>query len=327
MAGKNQIKRVRIIDRALRTGHKFTWDELAYKCEDGGIESVSKRTIQGDISALRIGELGFEPAPIKNEGGFYFYTDKNFTISKSPVQDDEAFVLMNALDILKQFPEFEHHEKVKEVVEKIKNALDLEEEDGSIQDVIQFEKTEYPAAANWIPKLYPYLKNREAITIYYKPFSAEETQKIEIAPLLLKEYNGRWFLLGYNLEKKVIHNYPLDRLKSFEECYVDLNGYNLKFDGQAYFKEVVGATLNKAGSVKIQFKTSDYLCNYIKTKPFHYSQRLIDSKQNLFEMKVHVNVELISKMLSYGPDLQVIGPEDFLRDFKDRVERMRDLYS
>lgn len=326
MAGKNQIKRVRIIDRALRTGHRFTLDDLAEKCFDGGIESISPRTIQYDIAALRSGELGFEPAPIKNESGLYFYEDKNFTISKSPVQDEEAFVLMNALDILNQFPEFEHHEKVKEVVDKIKAALDLEEEEDSIQDVIQFEKTEYPAAAKWIPKLYPFVKYREAVKLFYQPFGAEEPLEIEIAPLLLKEFNGRWFLIGYNLELKVIHNYPLDRIKAFEACYVDLKEYKIHFNPHTHFKDAVGVTLFEEGPVTVKFKTSDHMCNYIKTKPFHHSQELVDSDQNLFEMKVHINFELIARILSYGPDVVVVEPVSLVERIKEKVEGMKNLY-
>jgi len=56
MAGKNQSQRIKIIDKYLRTGRKYTWTELQDKLiSDLMLDSISERSIKGDISLMRSG--------------------------------------------------------------------------------------------------------------------------------------------------------------------------------------------------------------------------------------------------------------------------------
>lgn len=73
MAGKNQSQRIKIIDKYLRTGRKYSWEDLQHHLiEELWLGDISERSIKGDIAKMRIGFMGLKPAPIKNEGGLYF---------------------------------------------------------------------------------------------------------------------------------------------------------------------------------------------------------------------------------------------------------------
>ena len=50
--------------------------------------------------------------------------------------------------------------------------------------------------------------------------------------------------------------------------------------------------------------------NYIKTKPLHLSQRIISEEDGYTKISINVkiNLELISLILSFGPDVEVIAP-------------------
>jgi len=325
MAGKNQSQRIKIIDKYLRTGRKYTWTELQDKLiSDLMLDSISERSIKGDISLMRSGFMGMEPAPIKNEGGRYFY-EHDFNLFGSPIKDQEMYTLMNALDLLEQFPEFEQSEQVSNIIDKLKKALDIERVSGT-NPVIDFEKTEYPAGAKWISLLYGFVKERQPLHLDYQPFNAEAF-RVDIVPLLLKEYNGRWFLLAYDLDKAQNQNYALDRIKSMTEYYYDQSRIEIDFDAKSYFKDLVGVTKNTDGAQLIRFKTSDFMKSYMLTKKFHHSQELVNDAENLFEIKVEINNELISKFMSFAEDVVVLAPESLVKRIKEKLQLLERAYT
>lgn len=330
MAGKNQPQRIRVIDKFLSKGRKYTWEDLR-ECiltdqyfVDKGIEDISRRTILDDIAEMRNGYNIYEPAPIPKGEDTYYYS-KEFNLFKNPIKEKEAYILMNALDILNQFPDFEHSEKVKAVVEKLRRALDITE-NGNDGITIDFEKVDYPAAGKWISKLYPHLKERNSICISYKPYSMDSPYEVNAIPLLLKEYNGRWFLIAYNLDKEAVHNFALDRVSEVKEVYIDTSSIKLPFDPEEYFRDLVGVTLTDEGPQEIQFQCSEFLFNYFKTKSIHHSQECIDEDARIFQIYCHCNIELIAKFLSYGEGLEVLSPNSLRDQIKRKVEEMRKKY-
>lgn len=242
-----------------------------------------------------------------------------------PIKDQETYALMNALDILNQFPEFEQNDQVTEIIYKLKRALDITDEMKS-NPVIDFEKVEYPASAKWINQLYGFVKERQPLHLDYKPFTLDE-YRAAIVPLLLKEYNGRWFLIAWELGKKQFQNYALDRIVSMSEYYLDITKIKIDFDAEGYFYYVVGVTKNEKGPVGVRFKTSDYMKSYFLTKKLHHSQELVDELSNTFEIFVEINIELTSKLLSYGEDLIVLEPESLRKTMTEKVQILNKLYN
>jgi predicted DNA-binding transcriptional regulator YafY len=324
MAGKNQSQRIKIIDKYLRTGRKFSWEQLQeHLIQDLLLDDISERSIKADISEMRKGFMGLEPAPIKNEMGQYFY-EKDFNLFGSPIKDQETYTLINALDILNQFPEFEHSEQVSEIIETLKKALDITE-DSTSSTVIDFEKTEYPAGVKWISKLYAYVKEKQPLHLDYQPFNTEEF-RANIVPLLLKEFNGRWFLIAWELTKSQYQNYALDRINSMAEYNCDLSTIMIDFNAERYFEHLIGVTKNDEGALLIRFKTSDYIKFYMLTKKLHHSQELVDNANNIFEINVEINNELIAKLLSFGEDLVVLYPQPLVDRIKEKVDAMSKQY-
>lgn len=320
MAGKNREDRIKIIDKLLRTGRKFTWEQISEECHTvAGIESVAKRTIEDDIRAMKTGKNAWNAiAPIKNEDG-YHYTEDGYSIINSPIQDKETFALMNALDILNQFPEFEQSKKVKEVVDKLKSSLGIDKEQPA--DIIRFERVDYPAASQWISQLYPHIQERQPLTLTYQPYD-QEPLNIKIVPLLLKEFNSRWFLIGYRLDLKKYHNYPLDRIQGFTEYFADISDIQIEFDPSTYFQEMVGVSPSEKGVKTVRFETFGSISNYVKTKKIHLSQKPINDEKTIFEINVHINKELIARLLSFGEGLKVISPPELVSELKDKITDM-----
>ena len=92
-ANLNALIRYKTINSCLYGGRRrWTIDELRERCSEALAESrgrytpVSERTIRDDIRVMRSDILGFN-APIKQEGGLYFYSDPGYSILSLSITD------------------------------------------------------------------------------------------------------------------------------------------------------------------------------------------------------------------------------------------------
>lgn len=92
-ANLNALIRYKTINSCLHGGRRrWTIDELRVRCSDalsedrGMYAGVSERTLRDDLRVMRSNILGFN-APIKQEGGLYFYSDPTYSILSLSVTD------------------------------------------------------------------------------------------------------------------------------------------------------------------------------------------------------------------------------------------------
>lgn len=189
---------------------------------------------------------------------------------------------------------------------------------------------------NLVKVLAKYLNSK---TISFKYTQGYENEmKITMHPHLLKEYNSRWFLFGYVQEddKWKIVNFALDRIvykgkndiKADFGCKKAPRGYY-----ENYFKDIVGVTHPDGGQMEvIVIHTTDFKVHQlIKTKPIHSSQeevRQFDMERGQGEFTIHVvpNIELQTRLLSYGPGIYVTGDGQFPQQMRKAVSEMAEKY-
>ena len=93
-ANLNALIRYKTINSCLSGGRRrWSIDELRERCSEalaenrGRYGTVSERTIRDDIRVMRSDILGFN-APIKQEAGFYFYSDAEYSILSLRITDE-----------------------------------------------------------------------------------------------------------------------------------------------------------------------------------------------------------------------------------------------
>lgn len=170
----------------------------------------------------------------------------------------------------------------------------------------------------------------------------ENHMDITMHPHLLKEYNSRWFLFGYVVNEQdedEVVCFSLDRIvKSKSGCSI-IPCTNVpfrkapKYFYRQYFKDIVGVTRMKDKTPEtITIRTTNYMVHkLIKTKPIHPSQYPIhdfDKEKGMGEFTITVipNVELQTRLLSYGDGIYVVGDGEFQRQLKSVIARMAELY-
>jgi hypothetical protein len=107
---RNALIRYRTIDQCLQNRFKkWTLDDLIDACSDAiyeyqGIDTgVSRRTVQADMEMMRSNKLGYEAPIVVIDKKYYTYSDKNYSIANSPLNQQDMQALSEVSDLLKQF--------------------------------------------------------------------------------------------------------------------------------------------------------------------------------------------------------------------------------
>ena len=93
-----------------------------------------------------------------------------------------------------------------------------------------------------------------------------------------------------------------------------------------YFDEVIGVTLSRDPARLIRLKFTSKRLQYILTKPIHKSQVCPDPKNGIVTINVVPNKELESLLLYYGPDVEVLEPEELRGKVKEKVAKTYEKY-
>jgi predicted DNA-binding transcriptional regulator YafY len=331
-ANKYALLRYRIIDRCLRNPQRPypSKEDLRYACEealygsDG--EHISMSTIDKDLWAMRNeGELGFY-APIKfsKEKGGYCYEDPDYTISELPLTDDDLDTIQSAARTLLQFRDVPLFREFDTAIEKILDRMKISaaDENRSEHAVIQFERTQGYRGSEFLSDLFKAAKNDLEVYLIYRKFNSEDSDRRKFDPYLLKEYRGRWYVIGRDHRSGDLRTYGLDRVVSLElgaKQFVR----DKRFDVQAFFKHAMGITVHGEAPAKVRLKFTEKLAPYVLSQPIHASQRIIEHNENrlVVELEVLKTVELVTLILGFGSEVVVLGPKDLQNEVKESLKK------
>lgn len=190
-----------------------------------------------------------------------------------------------------------------------------------------------------LPFLYETIIQKKVLLIEYKPYD-EDRQTLTIHPHFLKEFNGRWYLFGYEDgdEPMIVRKIALDRILEKPKPNTS-NGVTYKSAPKGfydeYFKNLVGVTHEKeAMAYTIHVRAhSNYMFKLTETKPLHQSQKTVkpfckheDGEYGEFTVCVELNKEFIGRILQMGAELEVVSPEEVRNEFGKRTAALAKLY-
>jgi len=323
---KNALLRYRTIDRCLRnTGRRWTLQDLVEACSDalyeyeGKDDMVSTRTVQLDIQMMRSDRLGYE-APIEvYDRKYYRYAVPQYSISNRPLSQHDIDVLNRAIDLLRQFDEFDRFHEMADVVGRLQDKVG--EAVGKRRNIIDFERNPSLRGLEYLNPLYDAIAARLTVSVNYRSFNARRTKRFMLYPYLLKEYRNRWFLFGSRMEDMKLFNLAIDRIVDFQPCPDIPFRDNPGFD-DSYFDDVVGVTKHPGLSKEtVRIKADKSQAGYILTKPLHSSQRLVGKGpadgSMTFEMTVVLNHEFVAQLLSFGAGIVVESPRSLADQLRD----------
>lgn len=332
---KNALIRYKTIDKCLQNNYRqWTLEDLIEACSDalyeyeGRAVNVSKRTVQLDLQMMRSDKLGYNAPIVVYNRKFYKYEDKDYSITDIPLNENDMNVLSETVEMLKQFKDFSLFSELGGIIQRLEDKVYTEKTDQSA--IIHLDKNEKLKGLEHLDVLYQAIIKKMVLNIKYQSFKAKEASNIIFHPYILKEFNNRWFLIGRpGVEaKKPIATFALDRIVDIDYD-TSISYKNNNFNGDDYYKDVIGVTVSNTRAERVQFWVDKKNAPYVITKPFHRSQRIINTTENgtIFNIFVQINFELERLILGFGDSIEVIKPKRLRDRIKKKLDKAAKYYN
>lgn len=275
-----------IIEFVRRRKHA-TLQEVLYYLHEHGLEIV-ERTLQRDIEGIRSDyQINIE----------YSAADKGYFVNEDSVLPIDDF--LHFLEVV-NFSEL-----------MIESLSDVKE----TFRYIQFENTESLKGVHQLKDILFAIRNKRLVKFKHENFFTSKISDITVKPLLIKEYQKRWYVVGAFIGD-VLRTFGIDRISELE---VTDKIFKLKKEWKASenFSHIIGVTYEgKRADIILSF--DPFQGKYIKTLPLHSSQQIIADNNEEFKISLDVviNHELIQRILMYGENVEVVTPVSLRREIK-----------
>jgi predicted DNA-binding transcriptional regulator YafY len=319
---KSAFRRYLIIDRMLRDGsHPFpTINDICAACGKDREEPISISTIEKDIKFLRSDPGIRAPIVFSRQKGGYSYSNPDYSFMKKQLGDDEAEWLAIAMALLKNYQMETGNTSGKVSFNNLSSILEFSEESRptDIAHYIQFETGGPAKGTEYIKPILKAIRNKQEIEVHYHASSSGTMGAAVIRPVLLKQYQRRWYVLSFG-RKGYYSVYALDRM----EGDIRITGNRFKTEtaikASDFFKDVIGVTVFDEKPSKVVLSFTPWQSMYVKSLPLHSTQTVLidNNKEYRIQLNVQINYELITEILRHRAGVKIISP----RELKNRVKK------
>jgi hypothetical protein len=334
-ANRNALIRYKTIDNCLRNKYRrWTLEDLIDACSDalyeyeGITKGISRRTIQMDIQMMRSEKLGYNAPIVVYDNKYYKYEDEGYSITNTPLSEQDLKVMSEAVEVLCQFKGFSYFSNMGDIISRLEDHVTSARQ--KTIPVIDFEKNESLKGIDYLDMIYHAVVSKQVLRMKYRSFKARSASSFLFYPYLLKEYRNRWFVFGVKQRTSVLVNLALDRIHSLEIAKEESYRENTVFDPVTFFDDLVGVTKNTGSRAEVvRFWVDRLNAPYVETKPLHKSQRVVERQKDgsiVFEIEVVINQELRREICGFAEGIRVLSPPVLVRQMASKFQQANDLY-
>ena len=293
MSTQGTIKRFILIIEKINDSKYPSLGELLEYLRDQGFE-ISERTLQRNIEAIRL-EFNID---IK-----YDYNYKGYYIDQDSTDSLESFL------------------KFLEIAGTAELISDSIKEDRKTLLYLSFDTAAYLKGVEYLKILLKAIKDSRVVSFNKVNYKSEKTSKYSIQPYLLKEYQNRWYVVGFVPEIKEIRTFGLDRIDN-----VVVLKEKFKKDKEIKplekFENIIGVNFEDGRVEEVHLSLTPLQGKYLKSLPLHKSQQVIkeDKKETVISLKVVVNYELMQRVLMLGEYCKVLQPKSLIDSVKKSLK-------
>jgi predicted DNA-binding transcriptional regulator YafY len=285
--------------------------------------SPSLETIQKDLAKMKSPYPTGYDAPIRfNRAKLgYEYTDPNYSFSKINLREEELDAIGEAVDLIRSIAGTRVGDTFTYAIEKLlSSTLERKTADDENLPVLQtmvppksrgFEHFDlfYKACKEWIP-----------VSFIHFSYKKRQFNHIILHPFLIKEFDNRWYVIGYSELHKETRTFGLDRVSEpvlLKKKYIFSDTKELS----AYLKDIYGVyPIPGYKKVKIKIKVSQLGTHYLQAYPLHESQKISKNEDgtSIVSFELIPSVELARYFLSQGRHVTIVSPVKF-REFTQKL--------
>lgn len=321
------VLRYIILDKCFHN-KEYSLEQLVQKVSDELDDDVSPRTIRTDIKVMRwILEEIKSDVEIKyyrrtDNPPYYQYSKEDFSIFNIPFSTDKRGALIEALRVLQGLKGIPNYEKIYGLILDLEYYCGIE---NKTYKVVEFEQNDQLKGLEHLPKLIDAALNKKPIHLEYKNFKGKDLNGA-FYPYFVKQYNNRWFVFGRRWDSNQFETRALDRIQATMQSNLD-NRTDEK-DYSHVFDDIIGVSIpdDTVELIEIVLRFTKERFPYVVTKPIHRSQTTLSEEEHTISIKVKPNRELEEKLFSFGPDVEVLSPEWYRKDFAEKIEKTIEQY-
>lgn len=262
---------------------------------------VSERTIKRDFTSLRT-DFALDVQYDSLHRGYYI--DEDMSVDLEPIMSFLDFTV--TADLL---------------VETFKQAK------SSIKYVSFSHNNSLKGRENLKP-IFEAVANKRVIHFEYFNYSKEESYRIELYPGLIREYEYRWYIIGYVQPSDEHRTFAIDRISDLRvssETFADRRSDQLR----ALFDAIIGLNYSEHSVTEVVLSVDPLQAKYITSLPLHHSQQVISQTDDelILKLKIQPNFEFEQRLLMLSDQLEVLKP-DWLRDnIRQRIKIASEKYN
>lgn len=315
---KSAYSRYRVIDKMLRNVYKPypSLSDIQEACENSLDISPSLNTLEKDIKNMKQSDVLDAPIVYCRKNLGYYYSNPNYSINSIPLTDYDISSIKEALDLIKNLGGGNRiNDRFSYAIQKILATYKEEFPDSDTQrKIILTDYVEGAKGNENFNTLFNACKNQYSISFSHYSYNYREFNVLIAHPILLKEFENRWYLVAYSETHKTIRTFGLDRIYeplALKRKFIDCDSKEV----ESYCNDIYGVyPIENQPKQSITFLTSIKITNYFEAYPIHFSQKAEknESGSSFFKIEVVPSMELIRLFRSYGKNLEVINP-DWLR--------------
>ena len=262
----------------------------------------------------------------------YCYREEHFSIMPyltSEMSDAEYKKLVSAINKFKGVLSDQNFEEIKFAIQ---SRIEADYNKGG--NCVEYEDNRRLKGREFRPIIYKAINEKKALWIEYTKFDGKVIEPFEFHPFLLKQYNDRWYVFGYNVStKNFYYNIPLDRLSTTPQI-MDKHVISCPTDYMTYFHNIVGVSKNHHKIEHIEVCIKDINAwGRIITKPLPTQEIKVKFKKHenygIITLDLIPNEELYTKILSWGKFIEVLSPQvvrDKLKEIIKSISKERHGY-
>lgn len=335
--------RYKVIDRCLSSNIRYSMQDIIDACNEElsihGYKVKSKATIFNDFAHIdnlyhdartdgrtcKNTEYSIIECDHVGKERYYRYWKKSFSIYKLNLSDEERAGIAQVISFLTRFKGMPQYKWLDDMIAKFSESSDL---NADPTNIVGYDENPDLKGRNAFSPLFNCIVKRKPIELTYRTFKDDNDKKLIIHPWYLKQFNKRWFLFGWNQSEDRFGNYAFDRIVEFRSYKTEyIENEIVKFDD--FFKSMIGVTRHLDSEPQaVRLWVSPSTWPYVRTKPFHHTQRIIEESDSgtIIEFDVILNYELEQSILYQGENVKVLAPERLKEKISARVQKMFEIY-
>ena len=313
---KSAFRRYKVIDQLLRNKmRKYpTMDDIIEECREKLLVDVAVDTIQKDIAQMRmLPPDGFD-APIyynRSKKG-YEYTDPDYSFSGISLSDLDIDAIKESIDVIQSIGGSRMSEKFNSAMEKILSTV-LEEfpEGKKKQTFLQTMSPPKSRGFEHFDLFYTACRSKIPVSFVHYSYKKNTFSAITLHPFLIKEFENKWYVVGYSEKHKEVRTFGMDRVFDpfqLKKPFIAVDRTELDSLAKDYYGVFPIPNQQKQ---KIKIRVSALATNYFQAYPLHESQLIKKQPDgySFIRFELIPTIELTRLFLSHGRHVEIMEPK------------------